>query len=109
MNLQKAEIGASSKTHQEHIKVRHLVYAIKDLFSAHDAEVSPSVALRVEGVPDAFEPAPPPVALLTVIGKARERLRKAIKELEDHYSKAGTPIQMTLPKRLDRCSRKPKG
>ena len=115
MSLKKAKHSASVTTHQEHIKVRHLMYAIEDLFSAHDAEVSPSVALRVEDVAaswivagrlemalprptggDAVEPAPPPVALLNHIGKARERLRKAIKELEDHCPKAGTPIAMGL-------------
>ena len=76
------------------------MYAIEDLFSAHDAEVSPSVALRAEGVADALESAPPPVALLNHIGKARERLRIAINELEDHYSKAGTPFKMGLAERV---------
>ena len=95
--------------------VQHLLDGLHALFAAHHVQTHALITLRVEELlvhallarraeAEAFD-APPEDAAprrtdpLERAGKARERLRRAMKELEEACAKQGTPIDQPLPDR----------
>lgn len=93
---------------------RRFFQRIAALLEARGVEDSPLLALRVNDVLVSFllvrriegalgprredgENTPPPHQLAEWVGKGKERMRKAIKDLEEHCHKAGTPIDQALP------------
>lgn len=108
MDLAAVAAGAGWMTAGEHRLTEKITRTMGREFSRYGVVVSPLVALRVEDVivsylvvrrletaftePTTPEEAKAAAAGIEAAGKARERLRKAMKELEEACAKAGTPI-----------------
>ena len=113
MNLATVAEGLGWMTSEESALTGVLAKSMADDFARHGVADSPLLAMRAEDVivsylhvrrveaplkqPESDQSGNPPdaktiVALIETAGKARERLRKAMKELEDACAKAGTPI-----------------
>jgi len=121
MNLGDTARGASWMTPEERRHTRKFVAAVNRLFQKRGVEVTPFLALRVTDVAvhhllvrrlentlvldsaAGEATAPGPVcspALADQIGKARERLRKAVREIEDACARAGRPIDIGIADRV---------
>lgn len=98
---QEEDLAARFVTEMETALQAHGVYATPFVvLRVHDVLASMLVALRLERESIALEAGPDAMRQRTTVielaGKARERLRKAMKELEDTCAKMGTPIDQGL-------------
>ncbi len=121
MELKTLAKGKDWMTPEERVVTAAFVKQMEATFKVGGVVVTPLVVLRTEDVlvshlmvqrieqdlaqNDTEEPEPKdkrasPLALIEAAGKARERLRKAMKEFEDACAKAGTPIDTGLADRL---------
>jgi hypothetical protein len=121
MNLKTLSRGKDWMTAKECAVTGAFVAEMDATFEAGAVVVTPLMVLRTEDVlvshlmvqrieQDLAEDGDPdmdpkeqrarPLALIEAAGKARERLRKAMKELEDACTKAGTPIDTGLADRM---------
>ncbi len=119
MHLKNLARGDSWMTPDERRHVKKFVAAIARLFSGYGVEETPLLTLRVGDVAihhllvRRLEKGLAPVvdnqgervaelsgALADQIGKGRERLRKAVRELEDACARLGRPIDVGLADRM---------
>lgn len=111
MKIEKILHGESWLTREERIYIRKFLVAVQQLFLAKGVQDSPLLILRVGDVAThlllvrrqelalvqtdeskAMDAAALNGPLAEQIGKSRERLRKAIKELEEACARLGTPV-----------------
>jgi myo-inositol-1-phosphate synthase len=109
MKIEKVLIGAPWLTPEERVYIRKFLGAVHQLFLSSGVKDSPLLALRVVDVavhlllsrrqeraliPEEKCDGTPELsgALADQIGKGRERLRKAIKELEEACARLGSPV-----------------
>ncbi len=115
MRLQEDHWRAAWMTDEECVVMRRLVAAVRRMFKAYGVQASPLVSLRVMDVGVHYLLARRLELHLTPrdddtgaegllvsgsvadhIGKTRERLRKAIRELEDACARMGTPVDVGI-------------
>jgi hypothetical protein len=117
MNMQRVAEGEHWMDAEERLCARDLVERLAAQFDARGVVETPLLALRVNDLvvslllvrriesqlaelpecPESEKPnARSPATLAEAVGKARERMRKAMKELEDSCAKLGTPIDRGL-------------
>lgn len=122
MTLTTLTHGEPWMTSQEHDLNRDLIRAIAEFLAAAGVPETALVALRVNDVaatwllvrrletvltPAQGEPAPCPTsAQADAIGKCRERLRRAIKELEECCARTGTPVRQGLVEHMHQTIQK---
>jgi hypothetical protein len=106
-------------TDEERLAVKRFVAEVRRMFAARGVRESPLLTLRVADVgihwllamrlerglmPEEDGPDANAVelsgALADQIGKARERMRKSIRELEDACTRLGTPIDVGIADRM---------
>lgn len=109
MRIAKVLIGAPWLTREERVYIRKFLGAVQQLFLSSGVKDSPLLALRVVDVavhllltrrqelaliPADSNDGTPELsgALADQIGKGRERLRKAVKELEEACARLGSPV-----------------
>lgn len=122
MDLKTVARGAPWMTRDERLAMRRLVRRmrlqcaereVKDIpqlaLRIHDLGIALTVAARMQSVlatpaPTDDDPMPPPPvptpAMADAIGKAQERVRKALAEIEDHFDKYGCAVGGGLADRL---------
>ena len=117
MKIEKMLIGAPWLTREERIYIRKFLGAIQQLFISSGVKDTPLLALRVVDVavhlllsrrqeraliPEEKCDGTPELsgALADQIGKGRERLRKAIKELEEACARLGSPVDTGIAGQL---------
>lgn len=108
MQLEDLEVGAPWMSEEEAVLSRKLAQGILDVFCARGVNEHAFLALRIDELvvtwlfvrrleathaPDGEADGPVRVtaAQVEAVGKCRERLRKAIKELEDYCARDGSP------------------
>lgn len=126
MKLTTLAQGASWMTGAETVLNRKFVRGLRRLLRAWGVAENPLLVLRVNDVAVSWlvarrleaglAPADADLECARVtpvqadaIGKSRERLRKAVKELEDYCARAGTPVDSGLADHLQSVVRKVQG
>lgn len=118
MKLSEAARSERWMTKEERAVMKRFVAAVRRMFVERGVRESPLLALRVSDVgvhwllnrrleqsllpDDAMDGAPPELsgALAEQIGKARERTRKAIRDLEDACARLGAPIDVGVADKM---------
>lgn len=108
MNLRELARGEPWMTEEEQRLNRRFVRGMRALFEEHGVGDSPLLALRVGDVAVSYvlvrrlealldgNEGETPDAVVEKVSRARERMRKAMKELEEACAKQGTPIDTGL-------------
>jgi hypothetical protein len=118
MGLRELALGAPWMSDKEHIVAKKFVAGLRRFFKQRGVAENPLIVLRVEDLCFSLllarraEEALPTENEITkktsertpsaieVAGRARERLRKAMKELEEACAKLGTPVDTGLADRM---------